>query len=73
LWFLRRMGKDCFILAQDVVVALRGTGLEIAENPTSQRDLKKVQEQFNTWHEDTKLPYSHMSRILACSVGENYM
>ena len=73
LWFLRRMGKDCFILSQDVVVSLRGIGLDIAENPSSQRDLKKIQEQFNQWHAETKLPYSHMSRILACSVGENYL
>ncbi len=73
LWFLRRMGKDCFILSQDVVVALRGMGLDIAENPSSQRDLKKIQQQFNEWHEQTKLPYSHLSRILACSVGENYL
>jgi 3-methyladenine DNA glycosylase Tag len=73
LWFLRRMGKDCFILSQDVVVALRGTGLDIAESPSSQRDMKKIQQQFNQWHNETKLPYSHMSRILACSVGENYL
>jgi hypothetical protein len=67
------MGKDCFILSQDVVVALRGAGLDIAENPSSQRDMKKIQQQFNQWHTETKLPFSHMSRILACSVGENYL
>lgn len=73
LWFLRRMEKDCFILAKDVVVTLRSIGLDITENPSSQRDLKKIQQQFNDWHEETQLPYSHMSRILACSVGENYL
>ena len=73
LWFLRRTGKDGFILSKDVVVALRGSGLEIAEQPTSQRDLKKIQAQFNEWHDETGLPYSHLSRILACSVGENYL
>ena len=72
-WFLRRMGKDCFILGRDVVTALRGSGLDIAENPTSQRDLKKVQTRFNTWREETGLSYSHLSRIAACSVGENYL
>lgn len=71
LWFLRRMGKDCFILARDVVVLLRSIGLDIAENPTSKRDLVKIQAQFNTWHIETGLPYSHLSRIVACSVGEN--
>ncbi len=73
LWFLRRMGKDCFVLSKDVVTVLRSIGLDIAESPSSQRDLKKVQAQFNAWHEATGLPYSHLSRIAACSVGENYL
>ena len=72
-WFLRTMGKDCFITGRDVITALRGSGLEIAEQPGSQRDLKKIQQQFNTWHEETGLKYSHLSRIAACSVGENYL
>ena len=73
LWFLRRIGKDCFMLSQDVVVTLKATGLDIAESPSSKRDLKKVQDQFNIWHDETGLPYSHLSRIAACSVGENYL
>lgn len=73
LWFLRRMGKDCFILSPDVVTALRATGLDIAVSPSSQRDLNKIQQQFSQWHRETKLPYSHLSRILACSVGDNYL
>lgn len=73
LWFLRRMGKDCFILSRDVVTVLNSIGLDIAANPSSQRDLKKAQAQFNAWHEETGLPYSHISRIVACSTGENYL
>ena len=73
LWFLRRVGKDCFIPARDVVVLLRSIGLDIAENPTSKRDLAKIQAQFNEWHIETGLPYSHLSRIAACSVGDNYL
>lgn len=73
LWFLRRMGKDCFICSRDVVTVLRSTGLDIAEQPTSKRDLLKVQAQFLQWHEQTGLPLSHLSRIAACSVGENYL
>lgn len=73
LWFLRRMGKDCFVLGRDVVVLLRSIGLDVAEKPTSQRDMKKVQAQFNEWHEETGLPVSHLSRIAACSVGDNYI
>ena len=73
LWFLRRVGKDCFIPARDVAVLLRSIGLDIAENPTSKRDLSKIQAQFNAWHVETGLPYSHLSRIAACSVGDNYL
>ena len=73
MYFLRRVGKDGFILSKDVVVTLKSAGLDIAERPTSQRDLKKVQDQFNEWHEETKLPFSHLSRIAACSVGENFL
>jgi len=72
-WLLGRTGKDCFILWLDVMVTFRGSGLEVAEQPSSQRDLKKIQAQFNEWHEETGLPYSHLSRIAACSVGENYL
>ncbi|HIN89667.1 MAG TPA: hypothetical protein EYN04_03405 [Porticoccaceae bacterium] len=56
-----------------VVVTLRATGLDIAGNPTSLTDLRKVQDQFNLWHGETGLSYSHLSRIAACSVGENYL
>ena len=38
----------------------------------SKRDLAKVQAQFNAWAEETGLPYVHMSRICAMSIGENY-
>jgi hypothetical protein len=54
-------------------VTLRATGLDIAGNPTSLTDLRKVQDQFNLWHGETGLSYSHLSRIAACSVGENYL
>ena len=72
-YFLRFMGKDSFILSRDVVTTLKGAGLEIAEKPTSKRDLQKVQEAFNAWHEETGLSYSHLSRIAACAAGENYL
>ncbi|MEZ5488702.1 MAG: DNA-3-methyladenine glycosylase I [Gammaproteobacteria bacterium] len=71
-YFLRFMGKDSFILGRDVVAALQGAGVEIAEQPSSKRDRQRVQEAFNRWHDETGLPYSHLSCIAACSVGENY-
>jgi len=71
-YFLRFIGKDSFLPSGDVVSALRAHGLEIAENPTSKRDLTAMQELFNAWRDETGLPYAHLSRICAMSAGENY-
>ena len=70
--FLRFIGWDGFTTSKDVVACLRDAGLDIAETPTSKRDLMKVQEQFNAWAKETGLPYTHLSRICAFSIGENY-
>ena len=71
-YFLRFIGKDGFVASGDVVACLRDAGLDIAENPTSKKDLKKIQDQFNAWAKETGLPYVHISRICAMSIGENY-
>ncbi|MEM9255098.1 MAG: DNA-3-methyladenine glycosylase I [Pseudomonadota bacterium] len=65
---LRNMGKDTFIVTPDVVRALRDSGLEIGDQPTSQRELRLIQETFNAWHEQTALPYAHLSLISALSL-----
>ena len=69
---LRFIGKDAFVVSGDVIACLRDAGLDIADNPTSKKDLRKVQDQFNAWARETGLPYTHLSRICAMSVGENY-
>jgi len=69
---LRSMGKDAYLLTPDVVHALRNAGLEISKTPGSQRDLTTIQNTFNQWHQDTALPYTHLSKICSYSVGENY-
>jgi 3-methyladenine DNA glycosylase Tag len=71
-YFLRFIGKDGFVTSKDVAACLRDAGLDIAENPSSKKDLRKVQDQFNAWARETGLPYTHLSRICAMSVGENY-
>jgi 3-methyladenine DNA glycosylase Tag len=71
-FFLRFIGKDSFVLSADVVACLRDAGLDIAENPTSKRDLRKIQDQFNAWAAETGLPMTHLSRICAMSIGENH-
>ena len=70
--FLRFLGWDGFVTSKDVVTCLRDAGLDVAEAITSKRDLAKVQAQFNAWAEETGLPYLHLSRICAMSIGENY-
>jgi 3-methyladenine DNA glycosylase Tag len=64
---LRNMGKDTFIVTGDVVRCLQRSGLDIADNPNSKRDLQRVQATFNQWHEESELPFSHISRICALS------
>jgi hypothetical protein len=54
-----------------MAAALREAGLDIAEAPTSKKDLQKVQDQINAWVKETGLPRMHISRILSMSIGEN--
>ncbi len=65
---LRNMGKDTFIVTGDVARCLQRAGLDIRDNPTSQRELRLIQEAFTQWHEESDRPYSHMSRICALSI-----
>jgi 3-methyladenine DNA glycosylase Tag len=70
-YFLRWAGWDAFILSPDMVLALRDAGLELAEAPSSRKDMAAIQEQMNRWAAETGLSYAHISRILAMSIGEN--
>jgi len=71
-YLLRMVGWEAFILSRDVVAAIRDAGIDVSESPTSKGDLAKIQEQFNTWREQTGLSAVQLSRILALSIGENY-
>lgn len=71
-YFLRFVGRDGFVTSSDVVACLRDAGLDISESPSSKKDLGKIQDLFNAWAEETGLPYTHLSRICAMSIGENY-
>jgi 3-methyladenine DNA glycosylase Tag len=70
-YFLRWLEWDTFVISTDMAAALRDAGLDIAENPTSKRDLDRIQAQINQWSAETGLPRRHISRILAMSIGEN--
>ena len=67
---LRNMGKDTFIITADVISCLQRSGVDVGENPnpTSKRKLQLIQDAFNQWHEESGLPYSHISRICALSL-----
>ncbi len=69
---LRFLGWDGFVTSKDVVACLRDAGVDIAEEVKSKGDLAKVQAQFNAWAKETGLPYAHLSRICALSIGENH-
>ncbi|KAB2912578.1 MAG: DNA-3-methyladenine glycosylase I [Hyphomicrobiaceae bacterium] len=71
-YFLRFIGKDGFVTSTDVIACLRDAGLDISGEATSKKDLRKIQDQFNAWAEETGLAYIHLSRICAMSIGENY-
>ena len=71
-FLLRFIGKDCFVTSGDVVACLRDAGLDIAEQPSSRKDMARIQAQFNAWVAETGLPLTHLSRICAMSIGENY-
>ena len=70
-YVLRWLEWDTFIVSPDMAAALRDAGLDIAENPTSKRDMEKIQAQVNEWAKETGLPRKHISRILSMSIGEN--
>ncbi|HEY2658217.1 MAG TPA: DNA-3-methyladenine glycosylase I [Caulobacteraceae bacterium] len=71
-YLLRFIGRDSFMTSKDVVACLRDAGLDIAESPTSKKDLAKIQDQFNAWRAETGLSLVHLSRICAMSIGEHY-
>ena len=68
---LRHLGFDGFTTSRDVVACLRDAGVDIPEEVKGKGDLARVQAQFNAWAEETGLPYLHLSRICALSIGDN--
>jgi 3-methyladenine DNA glycosylase Tag len=71
-YFLRFIGKDGFVVSPDVAACLRDAGLDISEKPSSRKDLRRIQDRFNAWAKETGLPYTHLSRICALSIGDNH-
>lgn len=66
--FLRMVGKDTFLLTDDVVAVLKAQGA-LNKTPTSKKDINLVQAIFNDWHQESGLPYSHISRVVSMTAG----
>ncbi|MDP6603191.1 MAG: DNA-3-methyladenine glycosylase I [Rhodospirillales bacterium] len=66
--FLRMVGKDTFLLTDDVARALVHWGA-IEEAPTGKAARALVQAAFNCWAEESARPLSQISMALAFSVG----
>ena len=66
-YFLRFIGKDSFILSRDVTAALVRAGV-IDKPATSKKAVAAVQDAFNRWREETGLPLTALSRVLARSI-----
>lgn len=67
-YFLRRMGKDSFILSRDVVAALAREKV-FDGSPTSKTSLARIQDAFNTWVDDGGKSLTRVSRVLAFTTG----
>lgn len=70
-YFLQHVGVDSFALTRDVVLCLQMSGLDIHNTPSSQKDLKLIQQTFNQWYQETGFTFYRLSMIMAYSVGEN--
>lgn len=71
-YLLRFLGRDSFILTNDLMLCLRDSGVPISEKGTSKKDLGLAQAQINAWARETGLPLTHISRICSMSIGENH-
>ena len=68
-YFLRFSGYDAWIASKDVCAALVREAVLDKPSATSKTALKKVDEAFNTLHQQSGKPRSVLSRVLALSVG----
>src|SRR6266478_1451265 len=71
-YLLRFLGWDAFVLSGDVLLCLRDSGVPLSATGTSKKDLRAAQAQINAWAKESNLPITHVSRICALSIGENY-
>ena len=61
---LRIVGKDTFMLSNDVITALKAQKI-VDKTPTSKADLMAVQTAFNEWQKQSQRPLCQISRLLS--------
>lgn len=69
---LRAIGKDTFILSRDVEQYFVKRQL-ITGSATSKRSLKQIQQLFNKLQEESGRSLQELSRLIAMSVGDNFI
>jgi len=66
-YFLRSVGVDGFVLSRDGTWALIDAGV-VDKPPSSKGDMRKVQQAYNLWREESGYGFAAISRILALSI-----
>ncbi|MBU1620472.1 MAG: DNA-3-methyladenine glycosylase I [Gammaproteobacteria bacterium] len=69
---LRMLGKDTFIISQDLEAYLRNFAV-IEGGLTSQKNQKAIQQQFNLWQQESGLSLQEISKVVAFSFGDNHV
>lgn len=69
-YFLRTIGKDTFLLTQDVQAYLTGHKV-VDAGFSSQTGLRQTQAAFNQWQQESGLSLAHISRVISLGVGDN--
>ena len=64
--FLRMVGKDTFLLTNDVIAVLKNERV-VEKTPTSKRDMLAAQAAFLTWREQSQRSLCEISRIVSCA------
>lgn len=65
---LRMVGKDTFLLTDDVVAVLKAEGV-VQQMPTSKRDLQAAQAAFSQWRDESGRPLCEISRIVSVTTA----
>jgi len=69
---LRALGKDTVLLSRDVEAYFRAHEL-ITGGLQSKASLQTIQTTFNSWHQQSNLPYAKLSRLIALATGDNHL